>query len=76
MSDFRGPRAYRPTVRAGGDACPYAVGHWAFLHRHRFRLEHDPRMAPAVRGLDRLSDLDELLEQGRLQERPGGDGPP
>ncbi|MEU5771337.1 cryptochrome/photolyase family protein [Streptomyces asoensis] len=72
MSDFCRPCAYRPTVRTGEDACPYTAGYWAFLHRHRSRLEHNPRMSQAVRGLDRLADLDELLAQERLR----GDGPP
>ncbi|MBK3624020.1 cryptochrome/photolyase family protein, partial [Streptomyces sp. MBT49] len=72
MSDFCRPCAYRPTVRTGEDACPYTAGYWAFLHRHRARLEHNPRMSQAVRGLDRLADLDELL----AQERRRGDGPP
>ncbi|MET7683446.1 cryptochrome/photolyase family protein [Streptomyces sp. NPDC005423] len=72
MSDFCGPCRYRPTVRAGEDACPYTAGYWAFLHRHRSQLEHNPRMSQAVRGLNRLTDLDALLEQ----ERERGEGPP
>ncbi|MET8163755.1 hypothetical protein ABZT34_05745 [Streptomyces sp. NPDC005329] len=44
-----------------------------FVVSHRFRLERDPRTARAVRGLDRLADLDELLEQGRLRERLRGE---
>ena len=72
MSDLCGPCAYRPTERVGDRACPFTAGYWAFLHRHRARLEGNPRMTQAVRGLDRLSDLDELLrEQGRR-----GDDPP
>jgi deoxyribodipyrimidine photolyase-related protein len=72
MSDLCGPCAYRPTERVGDRACPFTAGYWAFLHRHRARLEGNPRMTQAVRGLDRLSDLDELLrEQGQR-----GDGPP
>lgn len=63
MSDHCGPCAYRPTVRAGDDACPFTTGYWAFMHRHRTRLAHNPRTAQAVRGLDRLTDLDALLEQ-------------
>ncbi|MDR6974120.1 deoxyribodipyrimidine photolyase-related protein [Streptomyces sp. 3330] len=72
MSDFCRPCAYRPTVRVGEDACPFTAGYWAFLHRHRSRLERNARMAQAVRGLGRLTDLDELLEQ----ERQRGDEPP
>ncbi|MFJ3498395.1 cryptochrome/photolyase family protein [Streptomyces sp. NPDC086091] len=63
MSDLCGPCAYRPTDRTGEGACPFTAGYWAFLHRHRERLEGNPRMTRAVRGLDRLRDLDELLEE-------------
>ncbi|OIJ63494.1 cryptochrome/photolyase family protein [Streptomyces mangrovisoli] len=72
MSDFCGTCAYRPDRRVGDRACPFTAGYWAFLHRHRARLEHHPRMARAVRGLDRLADLDELLDQ----EAARGAGPP
>lgn len=72
MSDLCGPCAYRPTERVGERACPYTAGYWAFLDRHRGRLEHNARMARAVRGLDRLADLDAV----RRQERERGDGPP
>lgn len=72
MSDLCGGCAYRPTLRVGERACPFTAGYWAFLHRHRSRLERNPRMARAVRGLDRLGDLSELLRQ----EEARGDGPP
>ncbi|MET9886111.1 cryptochrome/photolyase family protein [Streptomyces sp. NPDC006430] len=72
MSDLCGGCAYRPGERVGERACPYTVGYWAFLHRHRARLERNPRMVQPVRGLDRLADLEEVLQQ----ERQRGDGPP
>lgn len=72
MSDLCGPCAYRPTVRVGEQACPYSTGYWAFLHRHRDRLAGNNRTAQAVRGLDRLSDLPELLEQAAAR---GGQAP-
>ncbi|MFF4660883.1 cryptochrome/photolyase family protein [Streptomyces sp. NPDC001381] len=72
MSDLCGPCAYRPDRRVGEDACPFTAGYWAFLHRHRDRLERNPRMTRAVHGLDRLSDLNALLHQ----ERHRGDQPP
>ncbi|WP_438817658.1 cryptochrome/photolyase family protein [Streptomyces finlayi] len=65
MSDFCGSCRYRPTVRVGEEACPFTAGYWNLLHRHRERFERNARMAQAVRGLDRLSDLDALLEQER-----------
>jgi deoxyribodipyrimidine photolyase-related protein len=63
MSDYCGPCAYNPRKRTGNDACPFTTGYWAFLHRNRDRLEGNPRMVQAVRGLDRLTDLEALLEQ-------------
>ncbi|MET9256456.1 cryptochrome/photolyase family protein [Streptomyces sp. NPDC048182] len=63
MSDLCGGCAYRPDERVGERACPYTAGYWAFLHRHRARLAGNPRMSQAVRGLDRLRDLDALLRQ-------------
>ncbi|MBD0839739.1 MULTISPECIES: cryptochrome/photolyase family protein [unclassified Streptomyces] len=72
MSDLCGGCAYRPGERVGERACPYTAGYWAFLHRHRSRLAGNQRMTRAVRGLDRLGDLPELLRQ----ERERGDDAP
>jgi deoxyribodipyrimidine photolyase-related protein len=63
MSDYCGGCAYRPTVRVGEHACPFTAGYWWFLHRHRAEFAGNQRMAQAVRGLDRLTDLDALVEQ-------------
>ena len=72
MSDYCGGCVYDPRVRVGDDACPYTAGYWAFLSRNRERLEGNRRMTQALRGLDRLRDLDALLEQ----EAARGPGPP
>jgi deoxyribodipyrimidine photolyase-related protein len=63
MSDYCAPCRYNPRHRVGADACPFTTGYWAFLHRHRERFALNPRMAQAVRGLDRLADVDALVEQ-------------
>ncbi|MFJ3766090.1 cryptochrome/photolyase family protein [Streptomyces sp. NPDC090082] len=76
MSDLCGGCPHRPDRRVGEDACPFTAGYWAFLDRHRDTLGHNPRMARAVRGLDRLKDLTALLEQERARERLHGDEPP
>ncbi|MET9552354.1 cryptochrome/photolyase family protein [Streptomyces sp. NPDC006645] len=68
MSDLCGPCAYRPTDRTGDHACPYTAGYWAFLHRHRDRLSANHRTARAVQGLDRLTDLTELLDEAARRE--------
>ena len=61
MTDYCGDCRFDPKVRVGPDACPFTAGYWRFLHRHRERFAANPRMSRAVRGLDRLSDLDALL---------------
>ncbi len=63
MTDFCGACRFDPKVRVGPDACPFTAGYWRFLHRHRERFAANPRMSRAVKGLDRLSDLDELLAE-------------
>ncbi len=63
MTDYCRDCRYDPKARVGETACPFTAGYWRFLHRHRERFGANARMARAVRGLDRLSDLDELLAE-------------
>ena len=72
MSDYCQGCVYNPRHRTGEDACPFTTGYWAFLDHHRKRFAANPRMAQAVRGLDRLSDLDELRDhhQQRGEQAP------
>ena len=63
MSDFCGDCKYNPKVRVGEDACPFTAGYWAFLHRNQQQLQGNHRMAQPLRGMDRLKDLDALVEQ-------------
>ena len=72
MSDYCRGCAYDPSVRVGETACPFTAGYWAFLHANRATLAGNHRMAQQLRGLDRLSDLQPLLDQ----EARRGDGPP
>ncbi len=60
---------YDPKVRVGDNACPFTAGYWLFLNRHRERFARNHRMFQMIRGLDRLSDLDELVEQGPVADR-------
>jgi deoxyribodipyrimidine photolyase-related protein len=72
MSDYcRGCR-YDPRRRLGEDACPFTAGYWTFLERNRRRLEGNQRMRRPLQGLDRLADLDAVVEQ----ERERGTTPP
>ncbi|MFB9378805.1 cryptochrome/photolyase family protein [Kineococcus gynurae] len=72
MSDYCKGCRYDPKKRVGDDACPFTAGYWNFLHGHREQLEGNRRMAQPLRGLDRLRDLDALLEQeaGRGADAP------
>ncbi len=72
MSDYCGDCAYRPTVRLGPRACPFAAGYWAFLDRHADRFAANPRMARQVKGMSRLADL----RQVAAQETDRGSDPP
>ncbi len=63
MSDYCAGCRYDPKVRVGDNACPFSAGYWAFLARNRSRLDGNFRMAQPLRGLDRLKDLDAVVEQ-------------
>ena len=63
MSDHCRDCRYDPRRRTGERACPFTVGYWGFLHRHRERFAGNRRMAQLVRGLDRLKDLDQMLAE-------------
>ena len=63
MTDHCGSCELNPRVRVGEDACPFTAGYWWFLDRHREDLAGNHRMARPLKGLDRLSDLDELVAQ-------------
>jgi deoxyribodipyrimidine photolyase-related protein len=63
MTDFcRGCR-YDPKVRVGANACPFTAGYWAFLHQHQQEFRGNHRMATALRTMDKLGDLEQLVEQ-------------
>ncbi len=63
MSDFCGSCRYDPKVRVGENACPFTAGYWAFLQRNAGHFAGNHRMAQPLRGLDRLKDLEALVEQ-------------
>lgn len=72
MSDYCKGCRFDPRVRVGEDACPFTAGYWWFLHRNRVRLAGNARMGQTLSGLDRLSDLAELIEQ---EDARGGTAP-
>jgi deoxyribodipyrimidine photolyase-related protein len=63
MTDYCGGCRFDPKVRVGENACPFTAGYWAFLEQHRDRFRANPRMLQPLAGLDRLKDLDEVVEQ-------------
>ena len=63
MSDHCGDCAYDPKKRLGDDACPFTAGYWSFVHRHRDLLAKNNRTQRAVASMERLKDLDAVLEQ-------------
>jgi deoxyribodipyrimidine photolyase-related protein len=72
MTDYCGGCPLDPRTRVGEDACPFTAGYWWFLARHRERFTRNHRMRRAVSGLDRLADLEQLVEQ---EERRGSRAP-
>lgn len=69
MSDHCKPCAFNPRTRLGEDACPFTAGYWAWVHRHRGLLAANHRTARAVASMNRLPDLDAVLEQESARER-------
>lgn len=69
MSDYCGDCAFDPKKRLGDDACPFTAGYWAFTHGHRDRLAKNVRTRRAVSSMERLGDLDAVLEQESARER-------
>ena len=67
MSDYCGGCRYDPKVRVGDDACPYTAGYWAFLERNQAKFRGNRRMRRPLPGLDRLADLDALVEQEKAR---------
>jgi len=49
----------------GERACPFTGGYWWFLSRNREYLAGNRRMNQPLAGLNRLTDLDEVVKQHR-----------
>jgi deoxyribodipyrimidine photolyase-related protein len=54
MSDYCGPCRYKPSVKAGPDACPFNYLYWNFLLENRPALGRNPRLRMPYRNLDRM----------------------
>jgi (6-4)DNA photolyase len=69
MSDHCSDCAYDPKKRLGDDACPFTAGYWNFVHRNRDMLAKNNRTQRVVANMDRLKDLDAVLEQEADRDR-------
>ncbi len=56
MSNYCAGCRYDPGRRTGEDACPFNFLYWDFLGRNREAFSANPRMALAVKNLDRLDE--------------------
>lgn len=68
MSDHCRSCPFDPKKRLGEDACPFTAGYWQFVHRHQGLLAANMRTARSVSSMNRLADLDAVLEQERHRE--------
>lgn len=68
MSDHCRRCRFDPKKRLGADACPFTAGYWAFTHRHADLLAANMRTARAVSSMNRLTDLEAVLEQERHRQ--------
>jgi deoxyribodipyrimidine photolyase-related protein len=59
MSNYCAGCRYDPGRRSGAGACPFNLLYWDFLARHREALAGNPRMALALKNIDRIG-ADEL----------------
>jgi deoxyribodipyrimidine photolyase-related protein len=56
MSDYCSSCRYKVKDKQGPDACPFNYLYWDFLARNRERLGNNPRLGPAYRTWDRMSE--------------------
>ncbi len=68
MSNHCGHCRYDPRQATGNDACPVTTLYWDFLARHRQRLANNPRMALALKNLDRRTRHTPEFEQQVRQQ--------
>ena len=69
MSDHCRDCEYDPKKRLGDNACPFTAGYWAFVNRHRNLLSRNHRTQRMVSSLDRLNDVEAVVEQEAHRRR-------
>ncbi|MBN2114732.1 MAG: cryptochrome/photolyase family protein [Acidimicrobiia bacterium] len=69
MSNYCTGCRFDPGSRVGPSACPFTTLYWDFLDRHRNRFSTNPRLALALRSLERLDDLPEVRRRAEQVRR-------
>lgn len=78
MSDYCKQCEYSVKEKIGHQACPFNYLYWHFIHRHRDKLENNPRMAMIYRTMAKmneeqvrhmLEDADDFLERLSRDEK-------
>ncbi len=64
MGDYCAGCRYQPSVRSGGQACPFNLLYWNFLIQHERTLRLNPRMGANVLGLRHIP----VAERGLIQD--------
>ena len=65
MGQFCSTCVYKPTQRAGEQACPFTTLYWDFLDRHQETFATNHRMAQQFAGLRKISDIDEVRSRAQ-----------
>jgi len=67
MSDYCGGCFYKPDKSTGDCSCPFNSLYWAFLHRHRSKLEKNHRVSMMYHTWDRMKEdvRDDLVKQAQ-----------
>ena len=63
MSDYCKGCKYDPKKRVGEDACPFTNLYWNFIATNKEVFSKNHRMFQQLSGLNRLTDLPEVLDQ-------------
>ncbi|MCA1763075.1 MAG: cryptochrome/photolyase family protein, partial [Flavobacteriales bacterium] len=68
MSDYCKGCAYSKSKKTGEGACPFNSLFWNFYHRHRDKLENNPRIGFVYRTLDKMNPEKriDLLDQAKV----------
>jgi deoxyribodipyrimidine photolyase-related protein len=72
MSDYCKGCTYEPKQRTGAEACPFNTLYWNFLIENESALRANPRLGPAVLGLNRVGEEERALIRIEAAQRLKG----